>query len=276
MARLPVGITKEERDWRKAQVGWVTAAEGHAPEHLKELGDVLRDYSAIGWPTLLRADAVDDPDHPTVIARFQAYADMGPRDKPHLWRGWDITGYLLRLESGEIVVRDLAIEAEDEGQQLGMTTDVLRQVSVSAIIVKARAYLTALPDVLALERKWHRAELSETEEAQVVEGVAETVRMMSAPSRRRGPRPRGAAFDEQLAWDVLDAYKADRRAGVTNRIAEKYDRSPETVRQWFRRLTRDGWLEPRERGQSVWLPGPRLRARKQIERVLRDDEEESS
>ena len=155
---------------------------------------------------------------------------MGPR-KASALPGWFITGHLAKLPSGEVVVRDLAIEPEHEGQP-GVSTDVLRMVSGSQIVARVRAYLASLPGVLALDREFGQPEFSEDDERELAAAAASATSTMSAPGA--GGRGFGDDFFEQLARDCLEEY-ALRGRGVTQRIAKKRKRSPETVRQWMRR-----------------------------------------
>ncbi|MCS7007393.1 MAG: hypothetical protein RMM28_09350 [Thermoleophilia bacterium] len=237
---LPVGITEEERAWLESQLA-ISAWERQELPDAARLGEILTAYSAIPHPVVLGAQPITE--HPPLLARFYAYEFLGPR-RASAHAGWFLSGYLVRRPSGDVAIRDLAIEPEQE-TQIGITTDVLRAISPSQIVAKVRAYLDALPDLLALEG---------AEDAALADESREVAR---STSTRRGRPSFSDPFFEQLARECLKDY-AKNGPGVIPRIARRHNRPEETVRQWIRRATREGWLQPRQPGEPVWLPGPRL------------------
>jgi hypothetical protein len=248
---LQSAITREERELllRDLDLSQAEAfARSHSADQLEELGLVWHGL-AVGDDdglAVLRARPIL---HPTVVARFVAYG-FAPRRS--VSAGWFLAGYIDRRQSGEVVVRQLAIEPEHD-QQMGVTTDVLRSFGPATIIAKVRAYLAALPGALALEAEWSGSAF----DAAVAEESRAAAEAIPAPTR--GPRGYDDSHYEEVARLCLDEY-ALRGRGVLDRVAKRRERPHETVRDWVREATRRGFLAPRERGQNVFEPGVRLRS----------------
>lgn len=69
-----------------------------------------------------------------------------------------------------------------------------------------------------------------------------------------------ALTDERLR-EVALVYLSEASKGAAkamSRVAERYDKPEQTVRQWVARARRDGWLAPGIRGRPMVEAGPRL------------------
>ena len=256
MDTLRSGISDEERQAITDALDIERAAE-RSPEDLERLGLVFRDLNAIdpgGIPVLLAWPVK----HATVLARFVAFVFAPSR--PMMAAGWLVAGYVERRPQGDVVVRQLAIEPERDGQSV--TTDVLRSVRPATIIAKVRAYLAALPAVLELEQE--RGLRSEEPSALAAFAADVRTAVEAIPATDEVGRGYSDAFYERIARLALDEYHRHGR-GVLARVAAKEaragepERPRETVKGWIREATRRGFLAPRQRGQGVFEPGWRLR-----------------
>lgn len=269
MEELRSGLTAEERERIDAGLSLEGAAAFYrqlTPDDMHRLGVVWRDSAAETDLAVLFAQPIID--HRSVIARFAGFGFAPKRSSASGWQGgaagWYVSGYLERGASGDIVVRQLAIDPERD-QQGGVTTDVLRSFRPTNIIAKVRAYLTALPALLLLEQEWG---LRDEEPSALATLIVEARAAADAI-----PAPRGRLTDdffERLARLCLDEFHL-RGRGVLDRVADAEKRPRETIRDWVREATERGFLAPRERGQSVFAPGWRLQGEYEPPRTKEED-----
>jgi transposase-like protein len=245
-------VTREERELllRGLDLG---AADQHTSDELEQLGTIWRGTSAIPSPVLLVARPARVKDHPQVIARFAAF-DFAPR-RAMAQAGWFVSGYVSRLDDGTVVVRQVAIEPEREGQ-IGISPDVLRSVNSTQILAKVRAYLSELPAAIALETRAGRP--ASTGDLTVVAQGARLAEEMATEQVQVGRRKLPDEHLIQVARVCLDEYKHGGR-GWLARAAKRLDAPRETVRGWVREARRRGFLGEGERGRSHVEPGSALR-----------------
>jgi hypothetical protein len=138
-----------------------------------------------------------------------------------------ITGALLRsIPIGRIIAWAHEAMADDEWRERGLRTVGLagvKTVSTSDLSLEVRA---------ALERT------------------------AAVPAQRRGRPP----LADELLEDVALAYleEAKRGRGLTRRLARRFDRPEETVRDWIHACRVRGYLSPGATGRRGAQPGDRL------------------
>ncbi len=138
-----------------------------------------------------------------------------------------ITGALLRaIPIGRIVAWAHQAMADDEWRERGLAT-----VGVSGV---RTVFAADLP----------------------VDVRAALERTAAVPAQRRGRPP----LDDELLEEVALAYleEAKRGRGLTRRLAAKFDRPEETVRDWIHACRVRGYLSPGATGRRGAQPGERL------------------
>ena len=164
--------------------------------------------------------------------------------------GWAVR-WTFAVQGGQLVVRSLFLEPESqETPPGGITSEVIRGLSpFRAIAAAAPDYFARLEDrteVFSLVTRWR------TEEVQSSTGTA--------TSKRKGGRPR---LPDKLLHDVAIAYVEEvsspsRQEGLLARLGQRFDRPPETVRDWVRIARREGFLPQTKRGAKTTTLGPRF------------------
>ena len=84
------------------------------------------------------------------------------------------------------------------------------------------------------------------------------------PINETRPRRSGRApLTQELLRDVAVAYIEEnapgKPVGAMKRIATRFGKPEETIRNWVTRARRDGWLGPSVKGRAGAAPGPLLR-----------------
>ncbi len=134
-----------------------------------------------------------------------------------------------------LVISRLTVTADAAN---GVTARALREVPVGAILAEERA-----------RRMW--------EAAAADEGLSE---VQVCTHRHAGWAP----LTQELLRDVALAFIEETEPGkdkrAMQRLAERFGRPEETVRNWVTRARRDGWLAPGSKGRIGAEAGPRLRA----------------
>lgn len=158
---------------------------------------------------------------------------------------WTLTYSVRRDDEGALVVDQLSVTPAGDLPLGGVTSTVLRGISIPRLLGVAADLTEAQGPVVAVVDAYRRALLSATEAVQ-------------------NHRPR-TPFPDDLYVIVAIAYVNDEgAAGATKRIAAAlsgaFDRpiSPEMVTDWIRAARRRGFLEQTRRGRRAAAPGPRL------------------
>jgi len=80
-----------------------------------------------------------------------------------------------------------------------------------------------------------------------------------APAGRRGGRqPLRPELVREVALAYIEENAPGSPPGAMKRLAERFGKPEETVRNWVTRARRDGWLGPSTKGRAGAEPGPRL------------------
>jgi hypothetical protein len=81
-------------------------------------------------------------------------------------------------------------------------------------------------------------------------------RTAAVPAQRRGRPPLADELLEEVALAYLE--EAKRGRGLTRRLAKRFDRPEETVRDWIHACRVRGYLSPGASGRRGAQPGDRL------------------
>lgn len=139
----------------------------------------------------------------------------------------------------------------------GVTGALLRSIPIGRILAWAH-------DVMAND-EWHKKGLTTLGPTgmrvvpvpELTEHVrAALERTAAVPNRRQGRPP----LPDELLEEVARAYleEAKRGRGLTRRLALRFDRPDETVRDWIHACRVRGYLSPGVTGRRGAQPGPRL------------------
>lgn len=153
---------------------------------------------------------------------------------PFTWSdpaGWTASGELTRTPHGLVVSRLEVTTASPSG----VTASILRKVRVGAILTDQyrRTPVQTLDTPPALESH--------------------------APRARPGRAPLTQDLLREVAIGYIDENAPGSPPGAMKRLAERFGKPEETVRNWVTRARRDGWLGPSVKGRSGAEPGPLLR-----------------
>jgi transposase-like protein len=178
------------------------------------------------------------------------------------WGYYDEDGLFVGLNSSA-VVSHAPSKFVRRKEFTGITSALLRRIPIGSITDRAQRILTA--------REW------KTEDVRIVgylgitrsepfEDLDESVRnaVMRAQAavetaKQAGRRGRPRLPDELLA-QVAVAYldEVTRGRGLMRRLAERFNRPEETLRDWVQTARRRGWLSEATPGRRGAMPGPRL------------------
>lgn len=139
----------------------------------------------------------------------------------------------------------------------GITGALLRSIPVGRILAWAQAAMS--------DREWHTKGLTMIgfSGARVVPSPeldtqvrAALERTSTVPVRRQGRPPLSDELLERVAWAYLE--EAKRGRGLTRRLAVKFGRPNETIRDWIHACRTRGYLSPGTTGRRGAQPGERL------------------
>jgi hypothetical protein len=180
-----------------------------------------------------------------VYALRWAPANKGAKPEPWLIRG------LLHSTDGPIVLSALVIEHRDDPTR-EVTGTLLRGIDLAAIRDEALRWAAGRQGYIdAIARGGY---LSDEE--------VERVHKIAKESKHERPRGRRGYPTEHYKWIAhryLALVKAGHTANVLKVLAEQERVPRETVRDWVRKATKLGYLEPGQRGKVRTRPGPNLR-----------------
>jgi hypothetical protein len=270
--QLVPGITAHERELLldaldlKATERRKTRMSDESWQRLALIAEGLADHPA--HPLLLIARAVD---HESAFARFAAYDLIEVRHG--ISAGWFLSGHLQQLTArvrrsgrwidtpGGVVLRDLVVEPEREGQP-GLSSDVLRGIKPQLIIGKTRAFLTSAADFVRADPDGVAPEERAAGEA----AAAAAARAWPHRPIQRGSRGYDDEHYRRIAQVVLEEYAKGDAGPIAMRVAKRYRRRgekthvmPGTMRDWMRESERRGFLQRPSAGHRAFLPGWRLK-----------------
>lgn len=81
-----------------------------------------------------------------------------------------------------------------------------------------------------------------------------------ARGRRSGRRPLTQELLRDVAMGYIDENAPGSPPGAMKRLAERFGKPEETMRNWVTRARKDGWLGPSVKGRAGAAPGPMLLA----------------
>lgn len=256
--KLRAGLTKQERaevqeslDPDARLAAWEATWGPLSNVQKERLNELWNSFHELPGPVWLNARRVNDPESKSVFARFVAYYLLSPEAQAPA-PGWYVSGYLARTPTSGTTVRQLAIEPENEDQP-GVTVEVLRGVKPGEIIGKVRALFDVTAQAAALEQGWGTRHLSLDQRNEIA---------TLADEARRITLKRGAkGFPDSYYRGLAAAYVEERGRGrgVLNRLADRYDRPRETIRDHLNRARTRGFLQGGGRsGKLSYEPGPRF------------------
>jgi hypothetical protein len=211
---------------------------------------------------IARPRGEDGPEH--VIARFVAhlFAPEAPRSVSH--SDWFISGDLVRTPGGDqrLAVDELRIESAI-GTSLGITSTVLRSISISAIKAQVVALLLDTEDYAARADDLELPPLSDDHR----ESVARAAEAVRGRKLKRGRQGYSRDFYRWVTNEYMEFVATNGQKGVhphLARVAAKSLRrkvSPNTARAWVSRARELGILAEAEqrgaanpvRGRSYWI-----------------------
>lgn len=173
---------------------------------------------------------------PGVVAHF-SYEEPGEL--------WSVFGDVTRSDQGLVLSR---LEISPSPSASGITAGLLRKIPVGEILASVR-----------IKALWEAEQKAGTRALLGQEPVAGVFREGDEAKPRRSGR---APLTQELLREVAVAYIEEngpgKPAGAMRRIAERFGKPEETMRNWVTRARRDGWLGPSVKGRAGAEPGPRL------------------
>lgn len=153
---------------------------------------------------------------------------------------WAVSGDVERGPFGLVVSR---LEIRRPGESSGVTSGMLREIPVGEILAAVRIQL-------AQEEARQGASQRGRPDGVVAEAVG-------AP-RRSGRAPLTPDLLRRVAIAYLQENTPGAGPGAMARLARRFGKPEETMRQWVARSRRDGWLGPGTKGRAGAEPGPKL------------------
>lgn len=196
------------------------------------------------------ADARDAVNAALPVRIFETNEDSKPEVVAHFSYSeaselWTVFGDVKRGAHGLVISR---LEITPEASSSGVTAGLLRKIPVGEILASIRT-----------KAAWEAAQKANTRALLGEEPIAGVFHEGDETRARRSGR---APLTQELLRDVAVAYIEEnapgRPAGAMRRIAERFGKPEETVRNWVTRARRDGWLGPSVKGRAGAEPGPRL------------------
>lgn len=154
----------------------------------------------------------------------------------------------LVLREGRPVLDDVVFHCPGPA---GLTTDALRDFPVALVLDTARRQLVTMGDHAGLSPV---ADPATEEFRRRARRAAKSV----GGGPHRGRIGYGEAHYRALALDYLELQDAHGHRGLRERLAQQYDVSPETMRDWIRRARELQFLSKATPGRGGSDAGPRL------------------
>lgn len=184
----------------------------------------------------MRIFETNEDSKPDVVAHFSY-------EPPN--ESWSVFGDVMRGSRGLVLSR---LEITPSPSSSGVTAGLLRKIPVGEILASVRT-----------KAAWEAAQKAGTRVLLGEEPIAGVFREGDETKPRRSGR---APLTQELLRDVAVAYIEEnapgKPAGAMKRIAERFGKPEETMRNWVTRARRDGWLGPSVKGRAGAEPGPRL------------------
>lgn len=224
------------------------------PHELSLLRKAFANADNVDWPLVLPPTTGGLPKG--VQAAFVAGTVTRPTERATSMGRYIIRG-LLRLDGeGVPVLSSVCVESfgpELDEAVVEVTGTVMRAVSVAAIRNRVLSLLGT--HAVAFEAMEAVGGYGITpEQARRARDVAE----LAAQAPAKPGRPRKPPEDyERIARRYLELVKAGRR-DVLKALAKEERRPRETIRDWVRKATKEGFLAPGKQGRAQVRPGPNL------------------
>jgi hypothetical protein len=173
--------------------------------------------------------------------------------RAHVAQGVLVWG-TLSLVGGRLSLSELALAPLLPSEQ-ALTADLLRRISLSAILARVHAELINRAELAELARRfaWPAAPSAE-EQAK----LDEAARRATAGQPRRGRPALADAHLARIARAYLRKQADGYSRGILLALAEEEGRPRDTIRDWVAKARRRGFLSPGTQGRAGALPGPRL------------------
>jgi hypothetical protein len=163
---------------------------------------------------------------------------------------WRCIGDLIKTDQGRLVVSRLVIEPWRFGDQIGVSTDVLRKLPLGRWLASAHATMSDSEQWLAT------GELSKTDEGRKwARRAAEQARSMKL---ERGPKGYPPDHYRRIAIEYLDLQAQGVGRGIQKRLAEIEHVNWQTIRDWLNRAKELEFLSAGTPGRAGRSAGPNL------------------
>lgn len=204
-------------------------------------------------------DPNSDPSHVPVNVKLGKLVNGGSFAGFELNVGpWWVTGKA-RIADGQLAIFELSIapspfELQSDRQMVspasGVTSSVMREIPIGAILASIRRELMALPEIGKLGEKLGYPIRSSVEAAKAF-GVDGNTKV--GPGRK-------PQSDEELHEFALMALRLQSEdvKSLRRSLADELGMPADTVRDWMRRARDRGFLASVSQGQRGVMPGPRL------------------
>ena len=211
-------------------------------------------YDPDVWPFIRsRLLDEDDPRWPGVLADFRGGDLIAPSLRAKL-EPWRISGTLRRDPNGPPIVGELTVEhfpLDAKSVRAEVTGTVMRRLRLADMRDDACAGLEG--HKLFAEVGWH---VTPEQREQAVGAAEET-------KRKRGRPGYPPEHYERIALRYLELLAQGKRNVLKELANEESERLKrivprETVRDWVRKATKEGYLAPGKPGRADARPGPKL------------------
>jgi hypothetical protein len=199
-----------------------------------------------------------DPDRPPVIQYRVIDSDRPELVCDWRWwgptRAWDVVGSLVRVKSALALGQLTVVPHGSVSDDFETAPEVLPEASITAGTLKAIPLGRLLAQVHAdLYRRASDAPKNEQWARHVVE-------VFNASPTETSVRTGRPALSDDLLREVAIAYltEAEKGPGLTSRVADRFNRPSETIRDWIRASRKRGYLTKADPGRRGAAPGPRL------------------
>lgn len=223
---------ENEEALRSAPLGRFVRAD--RAEILRRTADAR---AAAGAALPVRIFEPNEDSKPGVVAHF-SYAV--PTES------WSVFGDVTRGLHGLVLSR-LEITPESSS---GVTAGLLRKIPVGEILASIRT-----------KAAWESAQKTATRTLLGQEPIAGVFdEGDEVTPRRSGRAPLSQELLRNVAMAYIDENAPGKPAGAMKRIAQRFGKPEETMRNWVTRARRDGWLGPSVKGRAGAEAGPQLLA----------------